>query len=151
MATAVEFFTGVDEPLAYVCRLLRKASRGQHKLVVCGAAADLARLDALLWTFDPGEFIAHARWRRDALPAAGMALTPVWLADDAGDAELRRQAGADAVLVNLGPDALVDPAPWARVIEIVGADAQAAVNGRERWRAVQEAGLTPVHVPQRAA
>ena len=94
----VAFHTGVGQPLDYACRLLRKAWRQGLRLVVTGAPPALTRLDSLLWTFDAGEFIPHARLRRGEAPAPEMAPTPIWLADPGA------AAPAAAVLVNLGPD-----------------------------------------------
>jgi DNA polymerase-3 subunit chi len=59
----LEFHTDVGDPLAYACRLLRKAYRRALKVVVCGEAERLTRLDTLLWTFEQQEFVPHARLR----------------------------------------------------------------------------------------
>lgn len=140
--TQVDFHTGLADKLAYACRLLRKAYRSQARVVVTGEASQLARLDQLLWTFDPGEFIPHARLRAGEQLAPRLAPTPMWLADPPANA-----AGCD-VLVNLGPDALGDAPLPARTIELVARTDDEVAAGRQRWRAHLAAGRTPVNHPQ---
>ncbi len=79
--TEIAFHFNAPDKLAYACRLLRKAYRSQARVVVTGDAAQLARLDQLLWTFDVGEFIPHARLRAGEQPAPRLAPTPLWLAE----------------------------------------------------------------------
>ena len=141
----VDFHTGLGDKLAYACRLLRKAHRSRVRVVVTGDAAQLARLDQLMWTFDPGEFIFHARLRAGEQPPARLAPTPLWLADQPAD------AGACDVLVNLGPAGLGDAPLPARTIELVARADDEVAAGRQRWRAHLAAGRAPVNHPQDAA
>lgn len=138
----VDFHTGLGDKLAYACRLLRKAQRSRARVVVTGDAAQLARLDQLLWTFDPGEFIPHARLRAGEQPPPRLAPTPLWLAEQPAD------AGACDVLVNLGPGALGDAPLPARTIELVARADDEVAAGRQRWRAHVAAGRAPVNHPQ---
>ena len=135
--TSVDFHAGLADKLAYACRLVRKAWRGGHAVVVTGEPADLGRLDQLLWVFVPGEFIPHARLRAGAAVVPRLARTPVWLTDRPADAVPRD------VLVNLGPEPVPDGAAFARVIELVGRDEADAAAGRQRWRQHRAAGLEP--------
>lgn len=137
MATEIDFHTGVADKLGYACRLLRKAWRSGAQLVVTGHPAALNRLDQLLWTFDPGEFIPHARLRAGQAVTPALARTPIWLADAPAD------VGPRDVLVNLGPAALSDEGGCPRVIEIVADEPDEIDAGRERWRRYKAAGLTP--------
>ena len=141
----VDFHTGLGDKLAYACRLLRKAHRSRARVVVTGDAAQLARLDQLLWTFEPGEFIPHARLRAGERVSARLAPTPLWLAEQPAD------AGACEVLVNLGPAGLGDGPLPARTIELVARSADEVAAGRQRWRAHVAAGRAPVNHPQDAA
>jgi len=143
--TQVDFHTGLGDKLPYACRLLRKAFRAGRRVVVTGDARDLARLDQLLWTFDPGEFIPHARLRAGERPPPRLAPTPLWLADAPAD------AGACDVLVNLGPGLLADAALPARTIELVDTTPEDVAAGRQRWRQHVAAGRTPVNHAQTAA
>ena len=59
--TEVMFHLDVDDRLGYACRLLRKACARHGRVVVGGPPATLARLDALLWEFDPASFVPHVR------------------------------------------------------------------------------------------
>jgi DNA polymerase III subunit chi len=136
--TEVAFHTGIADKLGYACRLLRKAYRQGARVVVRGDAADLARLDPLLWTFEQQEFIPHARLRAGDAADDALARTPIWLVDDGAVAP---QA---AVLVNLGPDP-VDPVDgYQRVIEIVGDDEADRRAGHRRWREYKRQGRAPV-------
>lgn len=135
--TTVDFHAGLGDKLAYACRLVRKAWRSGHRVVVTGESADLARLDQLLWTFEPGEFIPHLRLRPGSALAVRMARTPVWLADRPADAPPRE------VLVNLGPAMVSESPAFARVFELVGRDEDDAAAGRQRWRQHRAAGLEP--------
>lgn len=145
MTLEVDFHTGVADKLGYTCRLLRKALRSGKQLVVTGPPAVLNRLDQLLWTFDPGEFVPHARLRAGQAVTPVLARTPIWLADTPAD------AGPRDVLVNLGPAALDDAAGCPRVIEIVADEPDEVDAGRERWRRYKAAGLSPRNHAQRGA
>jgi DNA polymerase III subunit chi len=135
----LEFHTGLPDKLASACRLLAKAHAAGARVAVCGDAAALDRLDALLWTFEVGSFVPHVRGKRGAAPKAGWGRTPIWLVDDAG-------AAPDCTtLVNLGPELAAGWEGFARVIELVGDDADDVRAGRQRWRAFEQAGHVAVH------
>ena len=106
-------------------------------MVVAGEPAQLARLDALLWTFEPGEFIPHVRLRAGQAIAPLLARTPIWLAD------LPVEAGPCDVLVNLGPALAPGYEVFGRVIEIVAESDAEVSSGRQRWRQYLAAGLAP--------
>jgi DNA polymerase-3 subunit chi len=134
----VAFHTGVDK-LDHACRLLRKAYRQGAKVVVAGDGAQLARLDQALWTFEPLEFVPHARLKRGEAMAPRFARTPIWLVD----------AGATPphhdVLVNLGPEMVEDWNTFARVIELVSGEPDDLAAGRKRWRAYEAQGARIDH------
>jgi len=135
--TEVEFHTGVADPVAFACRLLRKASRVGVRVLVTAPPATLAALDRALWTFDERDFVPHVR--QPGASAAVAARTPIWLSARAG------LPGAPPVLVNLGADAPPDLGTVERLIEIVSSDAEEADRGRSRWRAYKACGLHIVH------
>lgn len=124
----VEFHSGVAEPLAHACRLLRKAHAAGARVVVHGPGALLNQLDQALWTFDALSFVPHVRLRAGARPSAQQARTPTWLVDDVSAVAERD------VLVNLGSTMVEGWQSFARVIEVVPADEPAVQAGRERWR-----------------
>ncbi len=144
---AVEFHTGVVDPLAFACRLLRKAHRQGHRVLVTAPAERLAELDTLLWTFDGPSFLPHVVVPPAQVAGApdGMAArTPVWLC------EAVPRGAVPAVLVNLGAGTPATLTPFERVIEIVSHDVDAAQAGRERWRAYKALGIEIVHHPSRS-
>jgi DNA polymerase-3 subunit chi len=134
----VAFHTGVDK-LEHACRLLRKAYRQGAKVVVAGDAAQLGRLDQALWTFEPLEFVPHARLKRGETAPARLVRTPIWLVD-AGAVPPHHE-----VLVNLGPEMVEGWETFARVIEIVSAEPEDRNAGRSRWRAYEAQGARIEH------
>lgn len=145
MSHEVEFHTGIAEPVAFACRLLRKAVRSGAQ-VLCTVPADrLDELDRALWTFEEREFVPHVRLAGAAEAVARR--TPVWLAADVEEALVRQPAAAERVLVNLGATAPPDPHRFPRLIELVASDPDAAASARERWRAYKAAGLEIRHHP----
>lgn len=141
--TEVEFHTGVEDPVGFVCRLLRKAQRQGARVLVTAPEAVLSELDRALWVFDEREFLPHVRM--PGAQAAVAARTPVWLALHAHAAGVAEATASPRVLVNLGAEAPDDIAALERVIEVVGADPDATEQGRLRWRAYKAAGLEIRH------
>lgn len=138
----VEFHADVGDPLAYACRLLRKACRQGARVQVSGDAAHLGRLDTLLWTFEQLEFVPHARLRAGERPGEALRHTPIWLIDPG--AAWPSAWPPLPVVVNLGDAVVADVARFTRIIEIVGSGADAAQAGRARWRQYVADGLEPV-------
>jgi DNA polymerase III, chi subunit len=104
-------------------------------VVYCEDTRRLASFDRLLWEFAPLSFIPHVSVRH---PLAER--TPVLLT--ASDADV--PASHRQVLVNLGermPPAFAD---YARVVELVGTDAQSRQAARARFRSYREQGYTPL-------
>ena len=134
--TQVDFHFNVPNTGHYGCRLVRKAWQAGHKVVVyCEDTRRLASFDRLLWEFTPLSFIPHVSVRH---PLAER--TPVLLT--ASDADV--PASHRQVLVNLGermPPAFAD---YARVVELVGTDAQSRQAARVRFRSYREQGYTPL-------
>jgi DNA polymerase-3 subunit chi len=143
MVHEVEFHTGLAEPVAFACRLLRKALRAGAPVLCTAPAGRLEELDRALWSFEEREFVPHVRL--GAGTESLVTRTPIWLAADAEQALARRPDAATRVLVNLGAPAPRDPRAFARVIELVADDPDATVDGRERWRAYKAAGLEIRH------
>jgi DNA polymerase III subunit chi len=137
--TEVAFHTGMADKLDHACRLLRKAYRQGARVVVTGDALQLGRLDQALWTFEPQEFVPHARLRAGQAAARALARTPIWFVDAGAEPPHRE------VLVNLGPDMAPGSERYARVIELVAADADDRAAGQQRWRAHKAMGHNVVH------
>ena len=137
--TQVEFHSGVADPVAFACRLLRRAARQGVRVQVTAPAELLARLDLGLWTHDEQDFVPHVRM--PGAPAAVAGRTHIWLATAA------LHQDAPRVLMNLGNPAPADLSALERVIEIVGVEPGAVIGGRERWRAYTSLGLSPKHMP----
>ena len=134
----VEFHTDVADPLAFACRLLRKAYRSGAKVAVYAPSATLTRLDQQLWSFEAREFIPHARWS-GAPRQRGLERTPIWLVAP-GVAPPPCE-----IAVNLALDDLGAFEPFVRVIEIVSNEAQELQAARRRWREHRERGAEIEH------
>lgn len=134
--TQVAFHFNVADKAGYVCRLLRKAVHAGSRVIVTGAAGELADLDRRLWTFAPQEFVAHCG--SDAAPGMLLA-TPVVLAGSLNDAaldDLRHQ-----VLLNLGAEVPSGFERFERLIEVVSQDDADRADARLRWRRYAEGGF----------
>jgi DNA polymerase-3 subunit chi len=132
--TRVAFHFNVADKLLYCCRLSRKALAGGARLWISAPADTVHRLDALMWTFSPLDFVPHC-----VAPATGVqAHTPVVLSvDAAADAE-----AAGRVLINLGPQVPTDYASYLRVIDMVGFDEADRAQARQRWKFYAQQGAT---------
>lgn len=128
------FHLDVDDRLGYACRLLRKACARQVRVVVGGPPAELARLDALLWEFDPASFVPHVRLDANGQVAERLAHTPIWLVDDLA------RAPHHEVLVNLGDEVLPGFESFDKLIEIVPDDEALKPAARRRWKLYAERG-----------
>lgn len=127
--TRIDFHTNVGDPLAYACRLARKAYASGRALVVLAEPTRLAAFDEQLWTFSPLEFVPHCMAKS---PLAQD--TPVVLASDL-DGVPHHQ-----VLVNLGAPVPAQFARFERLIEIVGNEGDELAAGRERFRFYRDRG-----------
>ncbi len=134
--TRVDFHTNIADKVAYACRLARKAYAAQGKLVVLAQdAAQAAALDAGLWTVGETDFLPHAR-AGDALAAS----SPIILTDS-----LDHALPHTDMLINL-THAIPDGAQrFARVFEIVAADADDAAAGRKRYTAYKQQAFPLTH------
>lgn len=137
--TEVSFHFNVPDRTDYTCRLVRKAARQGANVVMTGPAHALAHYDRALWTFDPLEFLPHVILRPGQPVLDRLRRTPVWLVEDASQAEHHD------VLINLGDDAPAGFGSFARVIEIVSLDAADRAAARVRWKHYEARGYAIEH------
>ncbi|MFG6466397.1 DNA polymerase III subunit chi [Roseateles sp. BYS87W] len=128
MTLQVSFYSDAAEPLHFACRLVRRALASGKPVGVCAEPAALARLDALLWSFDAAEFLPHRRWVTGEPHLPGEVL----LVSDASQLPHR------GLLVNLSHDLPTAAFEFERVLEVVSADDEAVRAGRVRYRAYQQ-------------
>jgi DNA polymerase-3 subunit chi len=124
--TEVTFHFNVPDPLAYVCRLVKRATGAGAKVVVTGAAPVLQDLDEVLWTFSPIDFIPHCH-AASADPQVLQA-SPVVLAEQA------RGAPHQDILVNLGGPVPEGFEKFERLNEIVSQDEADRLQARLRFK-----------------
>lgn len=128
--TRVDFHFNVSDKIGYGCRLVRKAFRAGHRIVVFSDdAALLAQFDQSLWTFSALDFIPHVM-ASDPLAAE----TPVLLTQG--------ESGADGrdLMINLGGTTPTGFARFERLIEVVTALPDDREAGRARWRFYRDRG-----------
>ena len=124
--TEVTFHFNVPDPLAYVCRLVKRATGTGAKVVVTGDGPVLQDLDEVLWTFSPTDFIPHCQ--------AALADPQLLQASQVVLAEQARGAPHQDILVNLGgaiPDGFEK---FERLNEIVTQDEADRQQARLRWK-----------------
>lgn len=147
---SVAFHTGVEDPVVYAGRLLKKALALNSRLVVTGLPDTLSALDERLWTQEPNGFVPHARWGVDT-PSAVLLRSPLWLVDESSWAQASDWSPAGRT-IRVGLDALdfLDGTDFDRIIEVVGADEAQRRRGQLRWKRYRDQGCTLSHHPYAA-
>jgi len=123
--TELAFHFNAPDPVAYACRLLRKAVSSGSRIVVTGGPAILQQLDTSLWSFSATDFVPHCHVQSDA---SVLDASPVVLAEDLELLPHRQ------VLLNLGASVVSGFDTFERVIEVVGLDEESLQTARARWR-----------------
>lgn len=140
----VDFHSGVDAPVFFACRLLRKAWRQGVAVLVTAPSTTLNALDRELWTFEAQEFVPHLRVQPGQPVDAALRRTPIWLCEGVPPSPCPK------VLVNLGAEPPEGGEAFERIIEIVPNEAEDRQLARARWRAYEARGWTIRHHPQTA-
>lgn len=129
--TDVAFHFNAPDPVAYACRLLRKAVGSGAKVVVTADEQTLNALDVALWTFSPTDFLAHC----DLSTAPSiLAMSPVVLATHIHSTPHRQ------ILLNLGTTVPQGFENFQRVIEVVALDDDSRQTARSRWKQYVDLG-----------
>ena len=130
--TEIDFYTHADDRIQVAARLCAKAyGRGMRARVLTADAAMTARLDHLLWTAPATGFLPHCR-----LASRLAEDTPVII-----DEALEHTGPAD-LLINLNLEQPGFFRRFARLAEIVTADAADVAAGRLKWQYYKQQGYT---------
>jgi DNA polymerase-3 subunit chi len=133
--TEIDFYSGGGERLDIACRLVIKAMRkGFRIMVYTPDPLVIEKLDNLLWTFSPTDFIPHCRVD-DKLAS----LTPVILGHKA------TSFPHDEVLLNLDIENPPFFSRFRRLIEIAGSRPEDTEAARKRYRFYQDRGYEIRH------
>jgi DNA polymerase III subunit chi len=128
--TQVDFHHDAPDKLRHACTLVAQWHRdGRPVWIHCPDDGLAARIDQMLWTFDPQSFIAHAR---DGHPLA--AASPVRIGSDVS------AASAEALLLNLSPQVPDDFTQRAHIVEIVSQDPADRDAARARFMQYRQNG-----------
>lgn len=144
---SVAFHTGVADAVGHALRLTRKAIALGSRVLVIGPSEAVRELDEQLWTAEPGGFVPHVMWSADSAAVTRVQRAPVWLwagASAEREVNVPLPTGRD-VLINLGLAVPREAAQFAKVFEVVSAQAAERAIGQQRWRAWRERGISPAH------
>lgn len=132
----IDFYSNIDNPIVYTCRLARKVRAAKSSLVIFSDDRQLLlQLDKTLWTFSELDFLPHVM---SSHPLA--AQTPIVLTDnDALDLPHHQ------ILINLSRVVPQCLAQFERVLEIISLDETDKSAGRERYRFYQQQGYSLTH------
>lgn len=132
----VIFHVNTPDPLAYTCRLLRKALGRYAKVVVSGDGDVLGRLDTSLWTFAAQSFVPHCWSDADKTM---LRASPVVL----GTADSALPPAP--LLVRLNGTAAAEFDRFPKIIEVVGQNEPALREARGRWKYYLAQGHSVTH------
>jgi DNA polymerase III subunit chi len=123
--TEISFHFNVPERLLHAVKLVKKTLAAEKAMWITADAGTLDRLDRLLWTHSPLDFVPHSFF--DAAPSV-VVNSKIVLGDSchAGD-------NLD-MLLNLGPGIPTGFEKFEKLIELVGLDAVDKEEGRIRWK-----------------
>lgn len=143
--TDIAFHFGAQDRLAYVCRLLRKATATGARLLVVADASTLDQLDVDLWGVAATDFVTHCHTAADPVVVRRSAV----VLTDATPAK----SPDFSVLLNLGENVPDGFAAFDRVIEVVSQDDADRQAARQRWKAYTAMGydITRHDIASRAA
>jgi len=141
--TQVAFHIGIDDRVAYACRLVRKALASGAQALVVADAATLRRLDEALWAGEAAGFTPHAMASATGTVAAR---SPVLLAD-----HVPNDLASDAVLINMTGLLQDDPHTRERIVELVSAEEFDLQGARQRWKSYKQRGFRLVNHDVRQA
>ena len=139
----IGFYHLTSTPLERALPKLLERGRAQGLSIVvrAGSAERVARLDAILWTYDEASFLAHGS-ARDGNPAA----QPIWLT------ERQENPNRATMLVLVDGSEAGDLSSFARCADLFDGDDPTAVEAaRLRWRRAREAGHELTYWQQTAA
>lgn len=132
--TNIAFHFGASDKLAYICRLLRKATGNGSKVVVLAELSLATKLDTELWGVSAVDFVPHCM---ACASASLLRYSPLLLTSD----PLANAPFPDTVLLQLSRQVPPNLQLYKRVIEIVGLDESDRLEARQRWRAYAALGL----------
>lgn len=140
--TSIDFHTNIADKLMYTCRLVRKAVAAHNRVAILSSdEAELAALDAALWTFSETDFLPHVRADH---PLA--AQTPIILLPHDSAEGPHRQ-----ILINISRTTPAHFASFERLLEIISTDETDAASGRDRFRQYRQRGYPLAHFVAKTA
>ena len=132
--TDVAFHFGTVDKVAYVSRLLRKATAAGERVLVLSDPITTEALDLALWNVSPTDFVTHC-----TLPVsdAMASRSSVVIAH-----QVPARGALPPFCVNLGQPAPSNLAQFGRLVEVVSTDEEDRQAARARWKHYSALGLT---------
>ena len=132
--TRVDFYLLDKKPqlnrYTAICQITQKIYQLGHKSrILTENEAETRKIDALLWTFQPGSFIPHLLHSEQ-----GQDDVAVVIGSEPGD------AGGRAVLISLKAEIPSCCQDYSRVVEVVGQHDDEKQQARERYRQYNNSG-----------
>jgi DNA polymerase-3 subunit chi len=138
--TRIDFHSNVVDRLTYTCRLVRKARAAQCRIVLLSSdAAQQAALDEALWTFSATDFLPHVPLTYPHQHPHAADTPVILIADD--QSELPHHH----VLINLSGRTPAHFARFERMFEIISAEEEDKIAGRDRYRYYKDRGYPLTH------
>lgn len=133
--TRIDFYTNVQNPQLFACKLVNTVFRkGEKLLVLLDDESSLNAFSNRLWCTGDTSFIPHC-----PAGAAEAGVTPIWLGTTTQGAFL------PPVLLNLGQSMPDDLDRFPRILEIVGRDDASLAQARLRFKRYKNDGCLIEH------
>jgi DNA polymerase-3 subunit chi len=129
----------VEDILRWACRQIEKAYQSHSCIWVKGEDADLATINALLWTYELGSFVPHLHLLvGETLPASHVEITPIVLS------QLLPNGFQPTVIINLSTKIYTGNNFDTEIIELVSNLPVLKEVGRAKFKGYRQAGFSPL-------
>ena len=133
--TRIDFYSNVESKLHTVCKIAARALRAKNKMIILAADESMTRsIDKLLWTYQPISFLPHPDINARLADKTQILVTEAL--------ELTPHTDVLVNLTHLCPNIF---SRFARLIEIVGTDADDKSSARGRWKYYKDRGYSIIH------
>ncbi|HEX7233880.1 MAG TPA: DNA polymerase III subunit chi [Nitrosospira sp.] len=133
--TEIDFYSGAGDKLNIACRLVAKAYRKGHRVMIYSSDERLVqRFDELLWAFAPTDFVPHCQSGNRLAET-----TPVIVGSEPPDSL------DNDVLINLDLENPPFFSRFQRLIEVTGSTPEDTQAARKRYRFYQDRGYPIRH------
>jgi DNA polymerase-3 subunit chi len=146
--TSVNFYTLKSDQasarLQFACRLTEKAQSMGHRVFIHAESPQQAKLlDDLLWQFKASSFVPHGLVTEDSSDHEDSAGQEDSVGQERVAIGTRIPASRTGMLINLTASPCAGLEQFSRINEILDADPETLMQGRDRYRFYQAQGYQP--------